>query len=215
MKIKSTDLELYKTIIRAKPDTPNYLTVNKRITRRNQKNKFCNKQIKDLIKTIGVEIRQGTLDVAAYYDSGGYVVMPYQKNCKVIGDVSREENYYAKLLHEVTHWAGRHWRAKRACAKVSNYNSTTKLDSYLEEMIAELGAFLFIKHFGYRKNISEPSAKYVNYHLQEIPARKRKEYFAKAMREARRSFNFIMKKYKEHGEEEKSISEIYQQLKLI
>lgn len=68
------------------------------------------------------------------------------------------ENYYATILHELTHWTGHVNRLDR------NFSKTTRFgdESYaFEELVAELGAAFLAGHFGFVEATVENHASYM------------------------------------------------------
>lgn len=99
------------------------------------------KQVDDYCTNTKAIITQGV--AMAYYDvKNDYINMPADKYFLDTSQASATENYYATLLHELTHWTG----AKNRLDRHLNANATTQ-DYAFEELVAELGsAFLCSQH---------------------------------------------------------------------
>lgn len=68
------------------------------------------------------------------------------------------ENYYATVLHELTHWTGHASRLDRDFSKTSRFGD----ESYaFEELVAELGAAFLAGHFGFVASTVEDHASYM------------------------------------------------------
>nr|WP_221893249.1 zincin-like metallopeptidase domain-containing protein [Pusillimonas minor] len=68
------------------------------------------------------------------------------------------ENYYATVLHELTHWTGHASRLDRNFSKTSRFGD----ESYaFEELVAELGAAFLVGHFGFVAATVENHASYM------------------------------------------------------
>ena len=112
--------------------------------------------------------------------------------------VSREQNYYGTLFHEMIHWTGHKSRLKRK--SIENYDSSVK-DRIsvnlcaLEEITAELGANMLLQYFGLQSTFSVYSLKYINTELNSINRSKRTQMYLKAVKQATKAFEYIIRSF--------------------
>ena len=106
------------------------------------------------------------------------------------------ENYYAVLLHELTHWTG---HSKR-CNRDAITQTVGKKDDYthtyaFEELIAEIGSAIQCCTLGISSGIKPSSAKYLNAWIKRIDDNPQIIFHACA--KANQAVNFIEKKQHE------------------
>jgi antirestriction protein ArdC len=75
---------------------------------------------------------------AYYTHHDDSIVLPPQATFK------SRENYYAVLLHELTHWTGNQGRLNRAC--MADYSTSDKARAE-EELVAEIGSLFLTAYF--------------------------------------------------------------------
>ena len=123
--------------------------------------------VEEYIKNTGADIRidDSKYKNACYYvpskDYIGMVSKDYFKSTKAGG--SATANFYATLLHELTHWTGHESRLKRDMA------STFGTDGYaFEELVAEMGAAMQCCILGITSKPKKESAQYLNSWIKNI-----------------------------------------------
>ena len=110
----------------------------------------CEDADKFLAATGAIIVHQG--GKAFYRPSADEIRMPHPEA------FTTPENYYATVLHELTHWTGHANRLDR------NFSKTTRFgdESYaVEELVAELGAAFLAGHFGFVEATVEDHASYM------------------------------------------------------
>tara|TARA_A100001015_G_C14704563_1_gene599638 strand:+ start:128 stop:667 length:540 start_codon:yes stop_codon:yes gene_type:complete len=91
-------------------------------------------------------------NVACYRPGSDTIILPKPRT------FSSQYNYYATLLHELTHWmGGKQEPTPRAC--FDRYTDDVKAQAQ-EELVAEIGSVLLTVHFGLRGEL-ENHASYV------------------------------------------------------
>ncbi len=101
------------------------------------------------------------------------------------GDNQRAtENYYAVLLHELTHWAGDRKRVEY------DFEGKTKLElKAFEELTAELGAAFLCSQFGIKQHGREDHAMYIKSWLQAL--KNDKKFIFKAAAQAQKRVDYL------------------------
>ena len=95
------------------------------------------------------------------------------------------ENYYATVLHELTHWTGHKSRLDR------EYGKRFADDAYaFEELVAELGAAFLVGHVGFIDATIEGHASYLEGWLSVL--RNDKTAIFTAAKHANQAFDFIV-----------------------
>ncbi len=98
---------------------------------------------------------------------------------------SATENYYAVLLHELTHWTGGKTRLDR-----EQVGHTTDEKKYaFEELIAELGSAFLCSHFRIKQHGREDHAMYIKSWLQAL--KNDKKFIFKAASQAQKAVDFL------------------------
>ena len=98
---------------------------------------------------------------------------------------SATENYYAVLLHELTHWTGGKKRLDR-----EQLGHDEDLKSYaFEELIAELGSAFLCSKFNIKQHGRDDHAHYIKSWLKAL--RSDKKYIFKASAQAQQAVNFL------------------------
>jgi antirestriction protein ArdC len=124
----------------------------------------------------------------AYYDIGrDYINMPIKSLFQDTSQADATDNYYATLLHELTHWTGAKHRLDRFDR--GGTNSTAKEKYAFEELVAELGsAFLCAQH---RITQIQPEhhAIYIKSWLKSL--KENKSYIFKASARASKAINYL------------------------
>ena len=140
--------------------------------------------IDDFARNSGADIRS-TESEAFYSRSGDYINMPPTSLFLDTDQASATENYYATLLHELTHWTG---GSKRLDRKGDPNKKPIENYAY-EELVAELGsAFLCAQH-DLKQTQPKGHALYIKSWLQAL--RNDKTLIFKAAAHAARSTQFL------------------------
>ncbi len=133
----------------------------------------------------GADIRHGEDRGAYYHRVLDYIHIPATIQFVDTGTASATENYYATLLHELTHWTGAAHRLNRDKAKTCK-----DTDKYaFEELIAELGAAFLCSHLGITQTPREDHALYIKGWLEAL--RDDKKYIFKASAQAAKAVDFL------------------------
>ena len=97
---------------------------------------------------------------------------------------SATENYYAVLLHELTHWSGGEKRLNR------EFTGNQKLKAYaFEELIAELGSAFLCAQFDIKQQGRNDHIQYIKSWL--VGLRNDKKYIFKASAQAQKAVEFL------------------------
>ncbi len=100
---------------------------------------------------------------------------------------SATENYYAVLLHELTHWTGGESRLDR----IQNDMVANKEGYAFEELIAELGSAFLCAQLGIKQHGRNDHALYLKSWLQAL--RNDKKYIFKASSQAQKAVDYLNK----------------------
>ncbi len=124
----------------------------------------------------------------AYYDMvNDYINMPMKTLFQDTCQANATDNYYATLLHELTHWTGAKHRLNRFGEE--NKNDDIKEKYAFEELVAELGsAFLCAQH-GITQIQPEHHAIYIKSWLKSL--KENKTYIFKASAQASRAVKYL------------------------
>lgn len=99
------------------------------------------------------------------------------------------ENYYAILLHELTHWTGAPKRLDRDKAQ-TKAKTKAERDSYaFEELIAELGAAFLCSSLGIVQTPRDNHALYIKCWLEAL--KNDKKYIFKASAKASKAADYL------------------------
>lgn len=98
---------------------------------------------------------------------------------------SATENYYAVLLHELTHWTGGKARLDREQVG----HGTDQQKYAFEELIAELGSAFLCSHFRIKQHGRDDHATYIKSWLQAL--KNDKKFIFKAASQAQKAVDFL------------------------
>ncbi len=98
---------------------------------------------------------------------------------------SATENYYAVLLHELTHWTG----GKNRLDREQVGHSTDEKKYAFEELIAELGSAFLCSHFRIKQHGRDDHATYIKSWLQAL--KNDKKFIFKAASQAQKAVDFL------------------------
>lgn len=131
-------------------------------------------EVENAIAATGAYIREGG-DCAYYAPSGDFIQMPDRGRFFDTKDGNRSENFYAVLLHELTHWTGHTSRCDR------NLRNRFGSEAYaMEELVAELGAAFLCARLGISSTPREDHAAYVGNWLSVLKSDKKAIFTAAA-----------------------------------
>ncbi|GAB5512199.1 MAG: zincin-like metallopeptidase domain-containing protein [Hyphomicrobiales bacterium] len=132
----------------------------------------------------GADIRHG--GCGAFYDRmGDFINVPETIAFVDTKHASATENYYATLLHELTHWTGAAHRLDRDNAKTRK-----EIDKYaFEELIAELGAAFLCAKLGVVQTPRDDHAHYIKSWLKAL--KDDKTCIFKASAQAARAVDYL------------------------
>ncbi len=132
----------------------------------------------------GADIRCG--GTAAYYHrSEDFINIPDSIAFRDTTTANATDNYYATLLHELTHWTGAPHRLDRDKAR----NQSERHKYAFEELIAELGAAFLCAQLGITQTPREDHAHYLMSWLQAL--RNDNKYIFQASAAAARACEYL------------------------
>ncbi len=118
-------------------------------------------QIEQFVTATGADIH-GDKTMACYCPATDHIEMP-SENLFFENEQSTTENYYAVLLHELTHWTG--GKQRLDCKQTGQTNK----ESYaFEELIAELGSAFLCAQFEIKQQGRDDHARYIKSWLQAL-----------------------------------------------
>ena len=138
--------------------------------------------IESFIENSGAVIEQGTSG-ACYIPLADKIEMPGKELFFDNGQTATE-NYYATLLHELTHWTGGTKRLNRELT-----GKTSKESYAFEELIAELGSAFLCSQFSIMQHGQDDHAIYLKSWLQAL--RNDKKYIFKASSQAQKAVDYL------------------------
>jgi antirestriction protein ArdC len=140
-------------------------------------------EVEAFVATVKAEVRHG-FSCARYRRDADAIEMPNREWFVESATGSSEENYYAVLLHELTHWVGAPHRLNREFGKRFGDSAYA-----FEELVAELGAAFLCAAFGISTEPRPDHAAYVGTWL-EVLNRDPKAIFT-AARKAQEAFEHL------------------------
>ena len=143
--------------------------------------------IDKFIDGVDVEIVNEDNNSCYYNETKDLINMAPKETFKDTKDANATEHYYATLFHELTH-ATKH--AKRVNRKAKFQDDAHKSYAF-EELVAELGAIMFSKHFGISKTIRENHAQYLNSWIKAL--KNDYTFLTSAVAKANQGFSFYVK----------------------
>ncbi len=103
----------------------------------------ANEAIDAIVRNLDVTLEEDG-DGPRYSWDDDCVTLPPRTNFFGAWDESATETYYSTLLHELVHWTGHPRRLRRFSERGTRAEQTYAR----EELVAELGAVVLMKHFG-------------------------------------------------------------------
>lgn len=142
------------------------------------------KAVDDFCTNTGADIRHG--GAGAYYNrSGDYINIPETIAFVDTDKSTATENYYATLLHELTHWTGAPHRLDRDKAKTKSEKSKYAF----EELVADLGAAFMCAQLNIVPTPREDHAHYIKNWLAAL--RNDKKFIFKAAAQAAKAAEYM------------------------
>ena len=130
------------------------------------------------------DIRTGE-NRAYYHRVNDFINMPETSVFIDTPKISATENYYATLLHELTHWTG----AKHRLNRPGISGEVKKQDYAFEELIAEIGSAFLCAKFNIHQTMPENHATYIKSWLNSL--KNDKTYIFKASAQAAKAVDFL------------------------
>ena len=139
-------------------------------------------EIESFISSTGAVVKEGQ-NKACFNLVTDEISMP-SKDIFYDNGQSATENYYAVLLHELTHWTGGSKRLDR------DQTGSTKTETYaFEELIAELGSAFLCGQFNIKQKGRDDHAMYIKSWLQAL--RNDKKFIFKAASQAQKAVDYL------------------------
>lgn len=187
----------------------NYTTKSKFLTESYKRHRIFIEHVEGFINFLNVNLIHEKVEEAHFTICNDKIYMPYKCYFKRLVGVTREQNYYSTLFHELTHWTGHRKRLKRKSLVM--YNTDVKSKTYdaqlcaLEEVTAELGANMLMEFLELQKNPSYQSLGLINKELSAFDKETQEKIYAKASKQANRAFMYLVKQYSKYIREQKRL----------
>lgn len=192
---------------KAEPQYHSYITENKELSDYYKKQKIFNSHIEGFVNYLGVKLEHSDKSHADYEISTDRIRMPYKSKFKRLMSLTREQNYYSTLFHEMAHWSGHKNRLKRKSilqyrryeCDAEQYNK----ESVVEEITAELTANLLMEFFKLQISPSYLSLSFINKELNYLDKDIQEKLYNRSVRQATKAFNYFKKQYKLYVKEDR------------
>lgn len=119
-------------------------------------------EVEAFVTALNAHIQHGT-DGACYGTDIDIIEMPHRERFVASASSTAEQNYYAVLLHELTHWVGAPHRLNRQFGRRFGDEAYA-----MEELVAELGAAFLCAAFGISTEPRPDHAAYVSSWLRVL-----------------------------------------------
>lgn len=192
--LRENDLVLFRKIRRTKPKFNHYITTSQIKIDQNKRKRIKNEQIEKFLSNLNVDLVFRNVNEAYYLVDKDKIVMPFKSRFKSTNKVTRQQNYYATLFHELVHWSGETDRLDRD----SLYNSFAikdfEFDEAVEEITAEIGCNYLLCYFGLAQtnNLLVPSKQYINIFLDSGTAEEKMKIFSKGYKQAKAAYKYLI-----------------------
>ena len=127
-----------------------------------------------LVQATGAKIHHGD-DRAFYRSIGDFIQMPDDRFFNGSSEARRSQDYYAILLHELTHWTSPDKHLGRELGKRFGDEAYA-----MEELIAELGSAFLCAELGFTQKPRDDHASYIANWLQVLKDDKKAIFTATA-----------------------------------
>jgi hypothetical protein len=141
--------------------------------------------IENMLEKLGVRMSSLTENGAYYSPAEDRVNVPDRRLFKSRKVESATSGYYSSLLHELVHWT-------KGPARTGRTSERTREGYSREELVAELGATMLMRHFGIGADNIAPHARYFQHWLGQV--RDRQSAIEYAKREAEKAVQFILER---------------------
>lgn len=129
-------------------------------------------EVEAFVEALKATIQHGSA-MACYRPKEDIIEMPNREWFLASGTSSAEANYYAVLMHELTHWVGAPHRLNRQFSRRFGDEAYA-----MEELVAELGAAFLCAAFGISSEPRPDHAAYVSSWLEVLNSDKRAIFVA-------------------------------------
>lgn len=147
------------------------------------KEEIENKEEENKLEEVEGVVREHKIDITNGFDNACFIPSQDKIHMPTISDFRSTQDYYATLLHEVTHWTG---HEKRLDRKLSTSFGTK--DYAFEELVAELGSAMLCNKF----NI-EGKLQHTEYIANWLKALEGDENFIlKASAKSQKAFDYLL-----------------------
>lgn len=181
------------------PSYHNYTTESQFLVAHNKRRKIFNHHIDGFINFLDVKLEHQKRFEAQFQINGDKIQMPYKCYFTRLVGITREQNYYSTLFHELVHWTGHKKRLKRESLE----SEVNEPELYaVEEVTAELGANMLMEFFKLQKNPSYQSLGLINKELSRFDKDTQELLYIKASKQANKSFKYLIRRYSKYIKEE-------------
>lgn len=191
-----------KNIRRTKPKYHTYTTNNKAAIERNKKQKINHLVIDNFLEHMKVDLEHSNRPVAQFNITDDKIQMPFKSYFKKLAGVSREQNYYSTLFHELAHWTGDTKRLNRRTLVEYDNNQNSEgfnpLFCVVEEITAELTANMMMEFFKLQSSPSYQSLALINKELSFVDNTHQENVYNKASNQAIRTYNYLIKQFESY-----------------
>lgn len=179
-----------------KPLTNDYTTSDSVLIKKHKSEKIFIEPIESYVKNLQISIEFSDRKTAQFDIYNDQIQLPAKYLFHKMLGLSREQNYYSTLFHEIIHWTGHEKRLRRK--SIIEYDDTKKDRRLvnlcaLEELTAELGCNMLMQHFGLQTVLSVYSLKYINTEINLINTGDQIKIYNKAIKQASKAFDYLMK----------------------
>lgn len=141
--------------------------------------------IQSIINEVGPVVEEGNFGGAFFANSRDTIFMPK------FGQFNSAVDYYAVLMHELTHWTGHQSRLGRRFGKMRAPESSADFKQYaFEELIAEIGSALIMGMLGITHQFRQDHGTYLKEWASQL--RGDPTSIRRAMLEAQKAVNFLL-----------------------
>lgn len=195
-----------KQVKQAEPQYHSYITENKALSDYHKKQKIFNKHIEGFIDYLGVKLEHSDKGHADFEITTDRIRMPFKSKFKRLRGITREQNYYSTLFHELAHWSGHKKRLKRLTLlkydRDSKEPDVISKHSATEEVTAELTANMLMEFFKLQSSPSYLSLCFINKELSYFNKDEQEKIYIKGLKQATNAVSFFNKQYKKYVKEE-------------
>jgi len=205
MKSKSVKNISIRKVKGTVPQYHTYITKSKILKQHNKKQKIFINDIEHFLDYLNIKIEHSQRTDAQYQITDDIIQMPFKSTFRRMIGITRQQNYYSTLFHEIGHWTGNRKRLKRK--SLIKYDRDIPLNiagselAILEEVTVELFANMVMEFFNLQSSPSYLSLCFINKELSYLDKSLQEQLYIKGIRQATKAFNYLKKQYKEYGKE--------------